>query len=244
MNTATHANPEHLEIVLRSDLELRAWRRDHTHVMLDLRGADLRGADLRHKSINGADLRGADLECARLKGADLRGANLSDANMRGADGFWTLFNHATFCNANLRDTWFPASSFTHADLRGADLRYSDLRGSNFDDADFTSARIESTNLCQTNYPQAIGFYLLTVEGTDGLRVAIDDPSGCCAVVQIRGNQPQMIVGRDTFTLPKARAYWNPDRLPNPELGAKYLAALDNPELAQWIRKEKARLRND
>jgi hypothetical protein len=143
------ADPEQLATLKKGVDVWNRWRRDHSAVRLDLRGAslsemvlravDFRRVDLRETNLSGAVLRGSILRNAVLSGADIRQAVLRNADFGGAD----------LSGADLRETF----------LNGAVLRDAVLC-----DADLGGARFGSTIVGNVDLSQTKGLNEVTHEG--------------------------------------------------------------------------------
>ncbi len=74
------ANPEQVQMLLRSVEEWNNWRKDNPDVIPDLYQASLCQANLREADLSRVNLREADLQGADLCHSNLRGADLREAN--------------------------------------------------------------------------------------------------------------------------------------------------------------------
>lgn len=122
---------------------------DHTHPVVNLRGADLSGAnlhqaDLHGAQLSGADLRGADLQEANLEEADLQQAHLCSAKLSGTSLHWASLRWADLSKADLRE----------ADLREADLSLTNLGRTHLDRADLHQAHLRDAFLEEASLKDA------------------------------------------------------------------------------------------
>ena len=159
--------------ILKKDVdEWNRWRKTHTEIKPDLRGANLRGANLRGARLRKAHLSVADLGEANLRRAHLReaylfGAVLSDADLRQAD-----LSGADLSGANLRK----------ANLHRAHLRWTNLSGTNLYEAELTGASVGYTTFGDND--------LIAVKGLE--TVDHDGPStiGIDTIYKSKGNIPE------------------------------------------------------
>lgn len=133
------ANEQQLEMLKRSVDEWNAWRRKHSGVQPDLRGADLYKAIL-----SDADLIASDLTGAHLTHVNLSGADLSFADLGAADFSYSDLGGATFNNADLFDARLVETDLHRADLTGADFFSVLFDHTKLEGADFTEAQLNVT----------------------------------------------------------------------------------------------------
>ena len=93
------------------------WRRRHSGIRPDLRGARLTGLDLRGLNLNRVRLNRGDLSGSQLRLCNLAGADLQFVHMRHTD-----LSHASLRSAKLNQATIEASLLVDTDLSGADLR--------------------------------------------------------------------------------------------------------------------------
>src|SRR5712692_1421662 len=122
------ANQEHLDILKQGVEAWNQWRKEHTDIRPELRGADLREASLGGAKLRGADLYGADLYGSHLSGAVLFGANLHDAHLQD-----TKLRNADLREANLRKADLSRADLSRADLSRAVLVETILTGALLND---------------------------------------------------------------------------------------------------------------
>src|SRR5216684_337705 len=122
------ANQEHLDILKQGVEAWNQWRKEHTDIRPELRGADLREASLDGAKLRGADLYGADLYGSHLSGAVLFGANLHDAHLQD-----TKLRNADLREANLRKADLSRADLSRADLSRAVLVETILTGALLND---------------------------------------------------------------------------------------------------------------
>ena len=168
-------NPDHLAVFLESVEAWNAWRRNHSDLRPDLRGAnvrrrefhgiDLSNADLRNVNLAqcwffNANLSGADLTGARLTGSDLGCVNIQRATLKYAYASHASFHRADLAQANLewatvREAGLNSTILVSANLANIDLTYSDLfeadlSNANLDHADLFQANLTGANLTGSN----------------------------------------------------------------------------------------------
>ncbi len=156
-------DPEQIETVRLGTRALKAWRKNHPKIRLNLRGANLRGLNLATIDLSGAHFGATKpseqpatlcdtvLREARLQGVCFRMADLSNADLENAD----------LCGSQL-----SIADFSYANLRGADLSETILIATNFhratlDQVDLTSSIVGHTRFTAMN--------LSTIRGLSTIR---------------------------------------------------------------------------
>ena len=123
----------------------------------NLTGADLSGNELGHAGTGamklttrtilvGTDLTNANLTGADLSGKDLTSAKLVGVDLSGKDMTRTLFNHASFADANLESANLTKTQFIDVDL--TNIKNKSLAGSDLTDASFAESNLSGVNLSE------------------------------------------------------------------------------------------------
>ncbi len=135
------ANPEHVNLLIRSVADWNRWRTDNTDIQPNLSEANLGGANLQ-----GADLRNAVLYKTYLRSANLDAANLHGANLDQADLVSASLLETDLSKARLQRACLIGAKLTKADLTEAELVRGDLREANLTKSTLSMADLGHTNL--------------------------------------------------------------------------------------------------
>lgn len=158
------ANQEHLDILRQGVDVWNQWRKKHSDVRPDLRGADLTGADLTGFSLYRVDLTGVN-----LTGVNLTGVNLSDAALIAANLIAANLNDANLNDADLSYADLSYASLNRASLMDANLSYADLYGASLIDANLNGAQFIETSLASATLTRCaiygISAWNVQLEGT-------------------------------------------------------------------------------
>ena len=125
----------------------------------DLSGNDftrtiLTGVDLSNSNLTGIDLTGLDLTHAILVGVDLSSKDLSR----------TIFDHASFADANLENTNLSKASFVDV-VDFTKIKNKSLAGANLFDTSFAHSNLSGVNLTEVTM-QSTNFWKANLSGVD------------------------------------------------------------------------------
>ena len=124
----------------------------------NLSDADLSGNDLTRTILTGVDLSNSNLTGIDLTGLDLTRAILVGVDLSSKDLSRTIFDHASFADANLENANLTEASFVDIDLTkiknksltGSDLSNTSFANSNLSGVDLSGTLLQAPNFWKTN----------------------------------------------------------------------------------------------